>query len=86
MGPCRAIMPRFYFNGDKCESFIYGGCEGNGNNFKTIEECQQRCGSTSSSEEVEADNSEETEKASEEAVAEEASVESAEESDNKDEN
>lgn len=55
MGPCRASMDRFYFNGDKCERFIYGGCEGNKNNFKTVEECRQKCGSGSS---VESDSSE----------------------------
>lgn len=85
MGPCRASFPRFYFAGDKCEEFIYGGCEGNGNNFKSVEECQQRCGSTSS-EEAEADSEEATEKASEETSAEQASEENSETSDDKTEN
>jgi len=49
-GSCRAFFPRFYFNSGKCEQFTYGGCEGNNNNFKTIDECQAKCGSTSSSE------------------------------------
>ncbi len=30
VGPCRALMPSYYFNpsSNKCESFIYGGCHG----------------------------------------------------------
>ncbi|CAN7988853.1 unnamed protein product, partial [Ixodes hexagonus] len=45
VGPCRAAMPRYYFdvNTGKCERFIYGGCDANGNNFYTLEECQSRC-------------------------------------------
>ncbi|KAF7248459.1 Fused toxin protein [Varanus komodoensis] len=27
----------------KCERFIYGGCDGNKNNFKTLKECRQTC-------------------------------------------
>jgi hypothetical protein len=29
-GPCRAMFPSFYFNPstNKCEEFIYGGCDG----------------------------------------------------------
>ncbi|RMX45790.1 hypothetical protein pdam_00004142 [Pocillopora damicornis] len=42
-GFCRGRLPRFYYNAAKgrCEGFIYGGCGGNGNNFKTLKECQQ---------------------------------------------
>uniref|UniRef100_A0A0C9SDN8 Putative serine proteinase inhibitor n=1 Tax=Amblyomma americanum TaxID=6943 RepID=A0A0C9SDN8_AMBAM len=45
-GICRASIPRFYFNPaeGKCSFFIYGGCEGNENNFETIEECEKTCG------------------------------------------
>ena len=45
VGPCRAAMPRFYYEKEKqaCEQFIYGGCSGNGNNFKTKEECDNTC-------------------------------------------
>lgn len=45
VGLCRAAMPRFFYNGAAggCEEFIYGGCDGNGNNFLTLEECEGRC-------------------------------------------
>ncbi|XP_038615648.1 WAP four-disulfide core domain protein 3-like [Tachyglossus aculeatus] len=45
-GLCMAYMPMFYYNSKtkKCESFIYGGCQGNENRFKTKEECMARCG------------------------------------------
>ncbi|GFY51441.1 kunitz-type serine protease inhibitor 6 [Trichonephila inaurata madagascariensis] len=46
VGPCKAAMPRFYFNRNtkKCERFIYGGCKGNSNNFRTLEDCEAACG------------------------------------------
>ncbi|XP_048244547.1 tissue factor pathway inhibitor 2-like [Haliotis rufescens] len=45
-GHCKAYMPRYYYNSysRRCERFIYGGCGGNGNNFKTLDECYRRCG------------------------------------------
>ncbi|XP_028404662.1 four-domain proteases inhibitor-like isoform X2 [Dendronephthya gigantea] len=45
VGPCRAAFPRYYYNSvsKKCESFIYGGCHGNRNNFVKIEDCQKKC-------------------------------------------
>ena len=43
IGPCRALIPRFYFDGESCVSFNYGGCFGNSNNFKTLQECESRC-------------------------------------------
>lgn len=45
VGPCRAAMPRFYYNNETqaCEEFIYGGCSGNDNNFQTREECERVC-------------------------------------------
>ena len=45
-GSCTAHHTRWYFNADKlsCLSFIYSGCRGNDNNFKTLEECVQLCG------------------------------------------
>uniref|UniRef100_A0A5S6QET2 BPTI/Kunitz inhibitor domain-containing protein n=1 Tax=Trichuris muris TaxID=70415 RepID=A0A5S6QET2_TRIMR len=44
-GPCRALLPRYFYNAsaDLCEPFTYGGCGGNENNFNTLEECQMRC-------------------------------------------
>lgn len=44
-GDCRAYFPRYYFNytTETCERFIYGGCQGNSNNFKTIAECYKTC-------------------------------------------
>nr|XP_039258637.1 papilin-like [Styela clava] len=45
-GPCKANMPRYYYNTEskRCERFIYGGCQGNENNFKTLKKCQRTCG------------------------------------------
>jgi hypothetical protein len=44
-GPCKAYMPRFWYNviTNTCEKFIYGGCDGNENRFNTIAECQKKC-------------------------------------------
>ncbi|VDL95298.1 unnamed protein product [Schistocephalus solidus] len=44
-GMCAAYMPRFYFDATTgtCKSFIYGGCGGNKNNFKSQLECVQSC-------------------------------------------
>ena len=45
VGVCKAALPRFYYNSTtkSCEQFIYGGCRGNGNNFKTKAECEALC-------------------------------------------
>uniref|UniRef100_A0A668A659 Papilin b, proteoglycan-like sulfated glycoprotein n=1 Tax=Myripristis murdjan TaxID=586833 RepID=A0A668A659_9TELE len=39
-------LVRFYYDSaaGKCTEFWYGSCEGNGNNFATLEACQRRCG------------------------------------------
>ena len=44
-GPCEAIFPRFYFDAKsgKCKKFIYGGCQGNANNFTSLKACQMKC-------------------------------------------
>jgi hypothetical protein len=44
-GLCMAIIPRFYYNSvtKNCESFDYGGCQGNGNNFHTKAKCEAAC-------------------------------------------
>jgi len=43
---CEAAFPRFFFNKKtgKCEKFVYGGCGGNKNNFKTKISCEITCG------------------------------------------
>ena len=46
-GPCTDNTPAYFFNaktGD-CESFSYGGCEGNANRFASEEQCLRQCGS-----------------------------------------
>ena len=44
-GPCRAAMPRYAFNAavGRCVRFLYGGCQGNQNNFTTMRACQRAC-------------------------------------------
>ncbi|XP_055974549.1 tissue factor pathway inhibitor 2-like [Sorex fumeus] len=44
-GPCRALIPSYYYdrNTQNCSLFMYGGCEGNANNFETFEECTEAC-------------------------------------------
>jgi len=44
-GPCRAAMPRWYKDSKSgsCAQFLYGGCEGNANNFVTLAECERAC-------------------------------------------
>uniref|UniRef100_A0A8D2L088 BPTI/Kunitz inhibitor domain-containing protein n=1 Tax=Varanus komodoensis TaxID=61221 RepID=A0A8D2L088_VARKO len=44
-GPCDGYFPRYFYNSasKKCEKFIYGGCGGNKNNFKTLKECERTC-------------------------------------------
>ncbi|XP_063714794.1 amyloid-beta precursor protein-like [Symsagittifera roscoffensis] len=45
VGPCRAAMPRYFFNTvtKECEMFIYGGCNANRNNFVSLVDCQIAC-------------------------------------------
>nr|XP_026695132.1 papilin-like isoform X6 [Ciona intestinalis] len=46
VGPCKARMPRFYFdtNAGRCRLFTYGGCRGNENRFLTPWACRDTCG------------------------------------------
>uniref|UniRef100_A0A8C0FQF1 Tissue factor pathway inhibitor 2 n=1 Tax=Bubo bubo TaxID=30461 RepID=A0A8C0FQF1_BUBBB len=44
-GPCRSHLRRYAFNlsSMRCEEFIYGGCYGNGNNFRDLQSCVDHC-------------------------------------------
>ena len=44
-GPCRARIPSYYYDRytQSCREFMYGGCEGNANNFETLEACNEAC-------------------------------------------
>uniref|UniRef100_V5GY62 BPTI/Kunitz inhibitor domain-containing protein n=1 Tax=Ixodes ricinus TaxID=34613 RepID=V5GY62_IXORI len=44
-GPCRALIPRYFYNmtTEKCEKFDYGGCSGNNNNFRNKSSCTSTC-------------------------------------------
>ncbi|KAL3195687.1 hypothetical protein MRX96_001809 [Rhipicephalus microplus] len=44
-GPCVAYVPRYFYNNEakKCQLFIYGGCQGNANNFDNFTECTLTC-------------------------------------------
>ena len=44
-GNCKAKLDRYYFKpgSGKCEKFVFGGCLGNENNFRSLEECQGFC-------------------------------------------
>ncbi|VDK41910.1 unnamed protein product [Dibothriocephalus latus] len=44
-GPCKGFYQRFAYNrkNNTCVPFIYGGCQGNGNNFETKKQCEKKC-------------------------------------------
>ncbi|XP_007934953.1 protein AMBP [Orycteropus afer afer] len=44
-GPCLGMIRKYFYNGSSmaCETFQYGGCLGNGNNFGSEKECLQTC-------------------------------------------
>ncbi|KRY57082.1 Papilin, partial [Trichinella britovi] len=44
-GDCSGHFVRFFYdyNAEICKQFIYGGCTGNGNNFATQFDCEQKC-------------------------------------------
>ena len=45
-GPCDTWKVRFYYDSGtgKCTEFWYGSCQGNANNFVSLELCQRECG------------------------------------------
>jgi len=45
VGPCEAAIPRWFHNflTGQCEEFLWGGCEGNANNFETLADCGSAC-------------------------------------------
>lgn len=49
-GPCKASVRRYFYNSTskKCEMFTYGGCDGNKNNFASMEICDEKCAEKSS--------------------------------------
>ena len=54
VGSCRGAIPRWYYNvgSGECEEFIWGGCDGNDNNFASKLKCELRCKDSSSTENV----------------------------------
>merc|ERR1712086_121039 len=46
VGLCRAAFEMYFYNAasSRCERFMYGGCGGNENQFKSMNECESRCG------------------------------------------
>ena len=44
-GPCKALIPRFYYDAasNTCKSFNWGGCGGNQNKYLTNDECERAC-------------------------------------------
>eukprot|EP01025_Chloroclados_australasicus_P001987 TRINITY_DN1046_c1_g1_i11.p2 TRINITY_DN1046_c1_g1~~TRINITY_DN1046_c1_g1_i11.p2 ORF type:complete len:208 (+),score=16.87 TRINITY_DN1046_c1_g1_i11:388-1011(+) len=45
MGVCRGYFVRYYYDAvvQDCVQFVFGGCEGNQNNFESYEKCVQCC-------------------------------------------
>lgn len=44
-GPCRASFTRWFYDPlqQKCQTFTFGGCDANDNNYETQQECTQTC-------------------------------------------
>ena len=44
-GPCSSSYTRFYYDEStqKCNTFSFSGCGGNGNNYETESDCTRRC-------------------------------------------
>uniref|UniRef100_A0A8C4XZH5 BPTI/Kunitz inhibitor domain-containing protein n=1 Tax=Gopherus evgoodei TaxID=1825980 RepID=A0A8C4XZH5_9SAUR len=47
-GPCFTYSLNYFYNSvtKRCEEFVYGGCQGNGNRFDTMFRCLKTCGSS----------------------------------------
>uniref|UniRef100_A0A3P9QBV9 Serine peptidase inhibitor, Kunitz type, 2 n=1 Tax=Poecilia reticulata TaxID=8081 RepID=A0A3P9QBV9_POERE len=45
VGPCRAYYKHWYYNKETgiCQTFIYGGCVGNKNNYENEDSCKSTC-------------------------------------------
>ncbi len=45
VGPCDAIVPRWFHDAGtgQCQTFTWGGCGGNANNFESREACEGAC-------------------------------------------
>jgi hypothetical protein len=44
-GLCRAYFEVYHYNSttDACQMFVYGGCDGNANRFRSISQCERDC-------------------------------------------
>ena len=44
-GSCRASVTRYFYNASarECQRFMYGGCDGNSNNFESMKLCEEEC-------------------------------------------
>lgn len=44
-GPCKAFFKKYYYDQAeaRCRSFVYGGCNGNDNQFDSWELCREAC-------------------------------------------
>ncbi|XP_022252622.1 papilin-like [Limulus polyphemus] len=52
IGNCFEFRDQWFYDAEEneCQKFTYSGCGGNGNNFNSAAECQERCGKPTSTE------------------------------------